>query len=315
MNQYKKKIEFLEKELEEAYRSVTILTNDLEKTNETLLESEERYRDLVETSQDLIFRCDIEGRFTYLNKAWNYTHGYKVKEMLGLKFTEFQTQEVAKRDMNEFARELKGFRTNRYETTHISKSGRVIYLSFNVLPIYNKEGQIIGTQGTAYDITKRKLAEEKLINSEKRLDSIINTVPDIVYRLDHEGKFTFISHAVERYGYTCNELIGKRIFTIVHPEDRKKAKYHINERRTGDRKTKSLEVRLISKDKKIYECEIRAQGIDEYPVFLIDAEGFYDSEKPDVKSFSGTQGIARDISDYKRAQKALEKSEEKYRFL
>lgn len=54
--------------------------------------SESQYRDLVETVQDLVFRCDREGRFTYLNPAWETTVGYSLDEMLGHRFAEFKTE-------------------------------------------------------------------------------------------------------------------------------------------------------------------------------------------------------------------------------
>ena len=58
------------------------------------------YRDLVETSQDLIWQCDADGRCTYLNPAWETTLGYKIEEMIGRPFSDFQTPEMAARDTN-----------------------------------------------------------------------------------------------------------------------------------------------------------------------------------------------------------------------
>jgi PAS domain-containing protein len=54
-----------------------------------LRESEDQYRNLVEKSQDLIFRCNLKECFTYLNKAWEQTHGYKIEEMLGRRYDDF----------------------------------------------------------------------------------------------------------------------------------------------------------------------------------------------------------------------------------
>lgn len=61
-------------------------------------ESLAMYQDLVETSQDLIWQCDENGRYIYLNPAWEEVFGYKIEEMLGRKFTDFQTPEQAEID-------------------------------------------------------------------------------------------------------------------------------------------------------------------------------------------------------------------------
>ena len=81
---------------------------------ESLRKSEKLYHSLVETSQDLIWQCDVEGRYTYLNLAWEYEFGYELDEMLGKKFTDFQTPEVAERDLSEFKRKMKGISVTFY---------------------------------------------------------------------------------------------------------------------------------------------------------------------------------------------------------
>jgi PAS domain S-box-containing protein len=59
----------------------------------TVRESEQKYRTLVETSHDLIWSVDVEGRFTFVNQASRATHGYEPEEMIGRRFTEFMTEE------------------------------------------------------------------------------------------------------------------------------------------------------------------------------------------------------------------------------
>ena len=82
------------------------------------------------------------------------------------------------------------------------------------------------------EITVRRETEEKLAESEKTLDSIISSVPDIIYRLDPQGRITFISQPVTEYGYAPADLIGQSIYDIVHPEDRDSVRTRIDERRT-----------------------------------------------------------------------------------
>ena len=98
---------------------------------EALRKSEERFRNLVETSQDMIWSCDAKGRFTYLNPAWEKLLGYELTEMLGHAFSEFKPPEIAKRDLQTFKHILKGKTTFGYETVYISKSGQHKHLVFN----------------------------------------------------------------------------------------------------------------------------------------------------------------------------------------
>lgn len=143
--------------------------------------------------------------------------------------------------------------------------------------------------------------EKNLKEAEKVLHSMTNIIPDIIYRLDKNGRITFISHSVTQYGYEQKELLGTNILEIVHPEDRAKACYRINERRTGKRCTKSIELRLLTKEEETVHFEKRSKANGDFAVFLINAEGLYASATPEARSFAGTQGIARDITELKKA--------------
>jgi len=158
------------------------------------------------------------------------------------------------------------------------------------------------------DITERKRDEEALRKSERELDSIIRTTPDIIYRLNPDGKITFISDAVKKYGYSPEELIGQDILSLVHPEDREQVKQRINDRVTGKRITKALEVRIVNEDQPEPNYETGSSGTHAEKVFLIEAESLYDASE-DSNTFLGIQGIARDITEYKQAREAKEKLE------
>ncbi len=155
-----------------------------------------------------------------------------------------------------------------------------------------------------------KNIEKTFRESDKRLSSILKTIPDIVYRLNVNGIITFIGDAVRKYGYFPEELIGTDFLELIHPEDRKKAWFRINERRTGDRSTKCLEVRLLKKDHTAVPFQIKSRVIENEPIFLISAEGFYTSDRPKTENFMGTQGIASDITAQKMIEEKLKRVEQ-----
>ncbi len=138
-------------------------------------------------------------------------------------------------------------------------------------------------------------------SSQKDLNAIIKTIPDIVFRLDASGRITFISPALAKYKKQPEELVGKPILDLVIPEDRDLASHRINERRTGDRATTDLEVRLM-----LSSADGEEAGQER--VFSVSAQGIYANAPPDTASFSGTQGIARDINDRKHLEDKLERS-------
>ena len=140
-------------------------------------------------------------------------------------------------------------------------------------------------------------------SSQKELDSIITTIPDIIFRLDASGRITFISSAVVRYNRQPEDLIGTPILELVSPEDREKAFYRINERRTGERATSDLEIRL-----NISSSANNANGHDRY--FSISAVGIYASPKARSQRFIGTQGIAKDISQRKQLEQQLKQAQQ-----
>jgi PAS domain S-box-containing protein len=153
--------------------------------------------------------------------------------------------------------------------------------------------------------------QQALSRSANELSSILQRTPDIIYRLDSEGRITFVNEAVRRYGYDPLKMIGTRLLDYVHPEDRTLAGHRVDERRAGDRSTRTLEIRLLTSWGSERVAEYTAVPVQHVPVFLLQAEGLYESGTGS-QHYIGTQGIARDITDRKLAEQALKKSEEKY---
>ena len=267
-------------------------------SNKALKKSETLYRDLVETAQDLIWQCDAEGRYIYLNQEWENVFGYKVEEMLGKKFAYFQTKEWAKKDLEEFSRLLKGNSIKGLETVHIGKDGSSINLVFNAKVVQNEKGEPLGTRGTAFNISESRKTEVALQDSEERYRTLFENINvgvalhEIV--LDKKGKpvdFIFLDVNPKYEQITTlkkNDIIGKRVRDVIP----------------------NLEQKWID----LYG-EVALTG---KPVSIVDHSDFLDKYW-DVKAYSpGKNQFAvalTDITERVTATNQLKVSEEKYKSL
>jgi len=192
---------------------------------EELIVSQTSYHDLVETAQDLIWQCDAEGRYIYLNPAWETVFGYKIEEMLGKRFTDFQTPEWATRDLKEFERLLKGNTVKGLETVHLAKNGQEINLVFNAKFIRDSEGKVLGTRGTAFDLTEFRKMERSLRENEKKYRSLIASMNEglalhrVVYDKTNQAvdyEIIEVNTAFERQTGISNEVVKNKLASWVY---------------------------------------------------------------------------------------------------
>jgi PAS domain S-box-containing protein len=133
---------------------------------------------------------------------------------------------------------------------------------------------------------------------------ILDKQPDVVYKLDPEGIITYINPAIKQFGYEPQELTGKHIRVLIHPDDFEKVTRKtylgkkapgtqvVDERRTGERMTTNLEVRILPKNELPKLVEITAE---------VNACGHYTNgaRKGNLK---GTIGTIRDVSKRKKEE-------------
>lgn len=167
-------------------------------------------------------------------------------------------------------------------------------------------------------IEEQVKAKQVIDESEKQYAALIRTIPDIIYKVDARGIFTFVSEAVNQLGYSPDELIGKHFQEFIHPDDFETvdrcsvledytgkitgdegSPKLFNERRTAERATRDLELRLAVK--------LQDGGLKEYRYFKIDfSAGLWNkSVKEENKKYLGSVGIARDASRQKQTENDL----------
>ncbi|MGD8497308.1 MAG: EAL domain-containing protein [Chromatiales bacterium] len=156
-------------------------------------------------------------------------------------------------------------------------------------------------------LRKRRLEHEnarmrdRLERSQRLYRYMVNSSPDMVYMLDNQGRFTFLNDKVEgMLGFSREQLIGKHFSVVVHEDDLDKARYIFNERRAGPRATRNAELRLRSNPQDGGSRQFDSELV---PVEL-NSLGVY-SHKTQQARFLGTYGVARDISDRKRAERTI----------
>jgi PAS domain S-box-containing protein len=265
-------------------------------------ESGSIYKKLVESSlQGIVIAQGIPPRLVYANPAITRILGYSSDELTSLTFK--QTENLIHPDdrLTFFSRykdrlEGKSIRPN-YEIRGVRKDGSTVWLELSATGIeYNGEPAVLATY---VDITERKLAEKTLGESEERYRTILENIEDGYFEVDIAGNFTFFNDSVRRMlGYSKDEMMGMGNHQYTDPQNRKKLFEAFNRvYRTGE-PTKGFDWQIIRKD--------GTKRFGEVSISLI-------------KDFRGQpigfRGIARDITERKKAEEALAQSEERYRTL
>lgn len=166
-----------------------MLVNALQRklVEEALSNSEEKYRNLVETSQDLIWSVDVEGRFTFVNQAVKRIYGYEPTEAIGRSLTDFvcpgvenSTAEARESFLERLINQTFSSPNAQWETVHQRRDGTPVYLSFNAIALLDEFGNFQGATGTASDITEHKQSETALKQAKDRLEAVLDAVPWLV---------------------------------------------------------------------------------------------------------------------------------------
>ncbi|MBV8866504.1 MAG: PAS domain S-box protein [Acidobacteriaceae bacterium] len=137
-------------------------------TEEALRTSEERFRELFENANDVIFLHDLKGKILEVNRAAEHLTGYSRVEVLGKGFEELIAPEARNVVLDIVRAHLGGSVPQHYELPVISKGGKLRFLEVSTRIIYRR-GHPIAIQGIGRDITERKQAQQKLLESSREL--------------------------------------------------------------------------------------------------------------------------------------------------
>ncbi|MEB3827105.1 PAS domain S-box protein [Phormidium sp. CCY1219] len=184
---------------------------------EALKQSEQKYRALVDSSEDVIWSVDRRGCFTFVNPAVEKIYGFTPAQMLGSKMTKFIAPECLDRD-RKMLRDLleKAEPVVQYETTHLSSTGESIYLLVNAIPLRESNGRTICATGTATNISDRIALERELALREAFLNAFFSAAPVGLSIVNRQLQFVQINEAMAQIdGIPVADHLGKTIGEIL----------------------------------------------------------------------------------------------------
>jgi PAS domain S-box-containing protein len=183
-------------------------------TEQALRSSEQRFRRIFESFQDLYYEADMDGIVTILSPSVEPLYGYKPAELIGKQATAVYADPKQREDLF-MALAEKGY-VNDYELMLVNKKGELKPTSCSTRLVFDEHGKPVAVQGVLRDITERKKSDAALRESEARFRSIFNSIPDAFLEVDCFNTIVTASPSVAQFNYSPDRLIGSNISVLLH---------------------------------------------------------------------------------------------------
>lgn len=269
------------------------------RAEKVLRENEERYRVLIDNIPDFVYIVDEDYSVLSANRSATRLFGYKLEEILGKSIFDLFPTEIA----TNFQEQLDGaFKTGRSKTIDgvLVVNDREFRIDTILTAVKDDKGKILGVLGVSRDVTERVEMEQALRNSERNYRMLVENAYNGILRT--EGPKRTITYANPRIaqmlGYSVDELVGKSYVDLVHPDDMEE---YLQARRALFESANNVvrERRLVKKDGSSLDVILS--------ISIIDPDNSNES--------SPTIGIVTDITEWKKSEKSLQESEDRYRRL
>jgi PAS domain S-box-containing protein len=198
-------------------------------TQKKLAEAQIKKLDLIaEKTLNIVITTDAKGIATWANEGFERITGFTVKELIGKKPGELlQGKKTSKKTIKEMRLAIKNGEPFNGEIYNYSKSGRGYWLSINITPLKDDDGNLTGFIAIENDVTDKKEFEEELRISEERWKYALSGGHDGIWDWDIDKNELFVSETwQEMFGYTNPNRQPQfpGLWEFIHPEDRKRAK-------------------------------------------------------------------------------------------
>ncbi|WP_332862521.1 response regulator [Janthinobacterium svalbardensis] len=274
----------------EPYQYIAIRTeiSDSKRMAETIAKSEREYRNVVNSLNEVVFRTDLHGAWTFLNPAWHTITGFGAADSLGknvLQFVDARDRERAAAGLSQL---LGGHVDSmRHEARYVTRDGDVRWIDVCARAERDGLGRLAGITGSLTDITERRLAARELRHNLNFVDALIETIPIPLYLKDVQGRYLRANRAFCAFFHLDQTRIpGLTVADILPRQEAQHARQHDLEL-LQDRGNQTYEERLTIGTRQIDVLCSKAA--------LLKSDG----------SLHGLVGTIVDISSQKAAERAL----------
>lgn len=188
------------------YAGFTMVVRDMTEEKiaaKKIIDSEKRYRSVVENVREVIFQTDRQGHWSFLNPAWREISGYDIYDSLERPLTDFVHTTEKKLLTKLFEEIICGKRhTVRREVRFVNRQQQIIWMDMFVKAYLDDNGEVAGMSGALSDITQRKKAEQTVHESRQWLESINKNIKEAILRVDHQQGLVYSNCAfADMFGY------------------------------------------------------------------------------------------------------------------
>lgn len=254
--------------------------------------AEKHYREIVEEAEDIIYARSMSGFITSINFAGATFFGRQAQELVGVHLAYLIGDQAAARDIE--ATKRPEFGSSKRSVYHLQDAqGIWRYLEAVITVDRDQNGHATGVRGVVRDITDQKVAEQALKESEERYRRLVELSPEAIV-VHSELKFVFVNPAALKLwgASSTDQLIGKPILDVVHPDYREMVKQRVDQIEQQGIPTELTEQKFVKLDGTIIDVEVAGMP-------------FTHQGRPAV------QTVIRDITDRKQAHDVLRQTEER----
>ena len=261
-----------------SFRDIT----DKKIAEEALIESEKKFRTVVEEAAEIVFTVDTQGYFTYVNTAGLKASGYSLDELKQLKYIDLIESDYKQRVKSNYLKQyLERSELSTTEYPIKTKSGEIKWFNQNARLIIEND-DVIGFYAIARDTTERRVVEEALRESEEKFRALFETSTEGILVADADENNILVNPRIaEMTGYSVDELMKMNFQQLIPPHELKNHSEKHENRRQGN--SEIYERKLLRKDGSVIWTLVSAAPI-------LNKEGKY----------NGSFGMFTDITEQKK---------------